>query len=71
MIAGNLVENEVLIKVLKNDMYLGENIFLNIGRKMSADRFARFMSDTAQAYDYFSLAMSVPRLPFLKALISR
>jgi hypothetical protein len=52
-------------------MHLGENIFLNIGRKMSADRFARFMSDAAQAYDYFSLAMSVPKLPFLKALISR
>ena len=63
--------DSLLINVLKNDMDLGENIFLNIGRKMSADRFARFMSDAAQAYDYFSLAMSVPKLPFLKALISR
>jgi lycopene beta-cyclase len=63
--------DSLFIKVLKNDMYLGENIFLNIGRKMSADRFARFMSDTAQTCDYVSLAMSVPKLPFLKALISR
>jgi lycopene beta-cyclase len=63
--------DSLFIKVLKNDMYLGENIFLNIGRKMTADGFARFMSETAQAYDYLNLAMSVPKWPFLKALISR
>ena len=63
--------DSLLIKVLQKDMCLGENIFLNIGRQMSADRFARFMSDTAQTRDYISLAMSVPKLPFLKALLSR
>ena len=63
--------DSLLIKVLQKDMCLGENIFLNIGRQMSADRFARFMSDTAQTPDYISLAMSVPKLPFLKALLSR
>ena len=58
------------LRVLDNNIDLAEDIFMNIGKNMSPDSFAKFMSDKAQAHDYIRLIAAVPKQPFIKAVLS-
>lgn len=59
------------LKVLRNDMIISDQLFVNIGKNMSGDSFARFMSDRAFMLDYLNMIRAVPKWPFIKALFRK
>jgi len=57
------------VKTLKISPLAGANVFFSMARNTSADAFARFMSGDAGLLQYMKVIMSVPKWPFLKALV--
>lgn len=65
---GRLAEgflDRVFLEVLERDPEGFSPNFLSIGRRLSGDRFARFMMDTATPLDLFWMIASLPKPPFL------
>ncbi|NCO04297.1 MAG: hypothetical protein GW903_08915 [Alphaproteobacteria bacterium] len=56
------------IKTLRISPSSSKKIFVTLTKKIQADDFVRFMSETNRLIDLIKIIIAVPKLPFLKAL---
>lgn len=63
--------DSVLLTVLKNWPEHGPNMFLRMGKSLTGDQFVRFLSGQASWWIRAKVVLSMPKIPFLKAITKR
>ena len=63
--------DSLFLKVLRNEPELAPELFHRMARGMSADAMARFMMDRASALDLLAVIFAVPKMPFVRNLLTR
>jgi lycopene beta-cyclase len=61
------IMDSIMLTVMLNDIRFGVIIFEQLFKKVSADRFARFMLQQANPIDFLSIVWAMPKIPFCKA----
>jgi hypothetical protein len=62
--------DQLFLKVLHDQPLLAPTLFQQLLSRTDAERFIRFMNDRAKGLDYLHIVTSLPKTPFLKALLS-
>jgi lycopene beta-cyclase len=62
--------DQLFLKVLHDQPLLAPTLFQKLLSRSDAERFIRFMNDRAKGLDYLHIVASLPKSPFIKALIS-
>lgn len=57
----------VFLKALRKDPEAFADYFMDLGRRMSGDRLARFMMDAATPLDIAAMIAALPKRPFIRA----
>lgn len=65
-----LMDN-LMLKVVNENMQTSPELFLTLSQSISGDRFARFMSEQATLLDLLLVIYAMPKRRFLRALFSR
>lgn len=65
-----LMDN-LMLKVVNENMQTSPELFLTLSQSISGDRFARFMSEQATLLDLLLVIYAMPKRSFLRALFSR
>ena len=63
--------DKLFLKVIQYNPALGKDIFSTMAKSLTGDEFAAFMADDFSIKDSFKIIRSLPKTPFLKAMISR
>jgi lycopene beta-cyclase len=63
--------DQLFLKVLRLQPQLTPTLFQQLLGQTNTERFIRFMNDEAHFLDYLNIVYSLPKAPFIKALISR
>ncbi|CAN1498962.1 carotene-cycl, lycopene cyclase family protein [Burkholderiaceae bacterium] len=62
--------DQLFLKVLHDQPLLAPTLFQQLLNRTDAERFIRFMNDRAKGLDYLHIVASLPKPPFIKALLS-
>lgn len=62
--------DDLFLRVLCHNMNIAPVLFYDLTKKLSAPRFARFMTEKASVLDLLSIIWCMPKLIFLKALFN-
>tara|TARA_E500000331_G_scaffold282854_1_gene276595 strand:+ start:2283 stop:3395 length:1113 start_codon:yes stop_codon:yes gene_type:complete len=63
--------DDVFLEVIRRNPTFGENIFRVMAKSLKGDEFAAFMADDFTIQDSLKIVRALPKLPFLRALVSR
>ena len=61
--------DNIFLRVLNRDPRIGESIFSAMTHGLSGDRFAGFMTDNFTGIDALSLIATLPKSPFIRAVL--
>lgn len=62
--------DQLFLTVLRTQPELAPVLFKQLLGRSDTERFIRFMSDQANVFDYLNIVTSLPKTPFIKALLS-
>ncbi|MDC1311307.1 lycopene cyclase family protein [Burkholderiales bacterium] len=63
--------DKLFLKVIRNNPSLGKPIFSAMGQSLTGDQFAAFMADDFSIKDGLKIIRALPKIPFLRALVSK
>ena len=62
--------DQLFLTVLRTQPELAPLLFIQLLGRSNTERFIRFMNDQANVFDYLNIVASLPKTPFIKALLS-
>lgn len=71
-VSGSLPQkmDQLFLTVLRSQPELAPLLFKQLLGRSETERFIRFMNDQANVFDYLNIVASLPKTPFIKALLS-